>query len=56
MKIEFLNYWCSCSMKDGGCFPLHFLDIYADIHPSFSFFGITILNLGISIDFYKKKK
>ncbi len=51
MKIEFNNYWFGSSMKDGGCFPLHFLDIYADIHPSFRFFGITILNFGITLDF-----
>ena len=54
MKIEFLNYWLGNSMKAGGCFPLHLLDIYADINPSYMYFGITLLNFGISIDFGKK--
>jgi len=51
MKIEFYNYWVSCSMKDGHCFPLHLLEIYADIHPSFRFFGITLFNFGVSVEF-----
>ncbi|MCK4825984.1 hypothetical protein KA005_60105 [bacterium] len=56
MKIEFDNYWLGNSMKDGGCFPIHLFDIYADIHPSYRFFGITILNFGISIEFPYKQE
>lgn len=54
MKIEFLNYWIGNSMGDGGCFPIHIIDIYADINPSYRFFGITIFNFGISITFGEK--
>ena len=50
MKISFLNYWIGSSMKDGGAFPIHLIDIYADIHPTFRYFGFTILNFGISIE------
>ncbi len=51
MKIEYTNYWLGNSMKDGGCFPIHLLDVYADIHPSYRFLGITIFNFGVSIEF-----
>lgn len=56
MKIEFYNYWLGCGMKDGGAFPIHLCDIYADINPSFRFFGITVLNFGFSISWEKEKK
>lgn len=51
MKIEFLNHWIGNSMKDGGIFPINFIEIYADIHPSCRYFEFTILNFGISITF-----
>lgn len=54
MKIEFLNYWIGNSMKDGRCFPIHIIDIYADINPSYKFFVITIFNFGIAITWKEK--
>ena len=51
MKIAFLNYWEGNSFKDGRYFRIHFIDIYADLHSSYRYFEITILNLGISMSF-----
>jgi len=36
-------------MKDGGAFPINFLEFFADVHPSMLYFEIVILGFGISI-------
>ncbi len=57
MEIHFTNYWSwGNSMKISGSFPLHFLDIRADIHPAERFLGITIFNFEISVGFPSEKK
>lgn len=56
MNIEFGNHWECCSMKDGGCFPITFFEIYADIHSTYRFCNITILNFSMTIQFQKKRR
>ena len=51
MKLELRNEWRGNSLKDGGAFPITFLDIYADIHSGYRFFSITILNFALNVDF-----
>ena len=56
MRLEFFNCWLENSMKPGGTFPISFINIYADLHPSYRFLEITILNFGVSICFRTKNK
>ena len=56
MKIGFGNYWLGNSMKHGGCFPIYFFRIDADIHPSYRFFEIIFFNFGISVEFPYKQE
>ena len=54
MRVDFFSCWKENSMKPGGAFPISFLEIFADIHPSYRFMEIRILNFGISLDFRKE--
>jgi len=56
MKIRFYNEWLGNSMKDGGAFPITIFDLSIDIHPSYKFLMIIILNFSIEIDFRKGAK
>ena len=56
MRLEFFNCWTDNSMKPGGAFPISFIDIYADLHPSYRFLEIKIFNFGVSLCFRTKNK
>ena len=55
MKITFWNYWEGNSMEDGGAFPITFLEIYADIHPSYKYASFAFLNFCITIESGERK-
>ena len=50
MKIELHNEWRGNSLKDGGAFPITLINAYADIHKSYRYFSITILNFYLVFD------
>ena len=54
MKVKVFNQWQGCTMEDGGCFPITLFEAYADIHPSYRFVDITILNFCFVIQFRRK--
>lgn len=54
MKIEFFNQWTACSLRSGGAFPITVLSFYADIHNTYKFCSIMILNFGIGFNFSRE--
>ena len=55
MQIQLENGWLGNSMKDGGCFPITFLEFYVDLHPSSKYFSFCLLNFCIWGHFRKKR-
>jgi len=49
MNVNIDNRWRGCSMRDGGCFPITVFEVYADIHPSYRYFEVTVLNFSLVI-------
>ena len=54
MRIDVYNQWKSCSMGHGGCFPITVFELYADIHPTYRFLDLTILNFCFVIQFRRE--